>query len=74
MGNPLIEMTRPEKYPHDKNRETREKNKPKQYLTRFGNLLMSSGQERDFIDSTVNYNLFLTSRNFQRRFSVGYNS
>ena len=32
-----------------------------QYLTRFGNVLTSSGQgrERDFIDSTINYNLFL---------------
>ena len=32
-----------------------------QYLTRFGNLPTSSGQgrERDLIDSTINYNLFL---------------
>ena len=26
---------------------------------RFGNVPTSSGQERDFIDSTINYNLFL---------------
>jgi len=33
-----------EKYSHDKNRETREKSKPTQYLTRFDNLPTSSGQ------------------------------
>jgi len=45
----------PEKYLYDKNREIKEKNKPTQYLTRFGNLPTSSGKgERDFIDSTIN--------------------
>ena len=36
-------------------------NQSTQYLTRFGNVPTSSGQggERVFIDSTINYNLFL---------------
>ena len=42
---------------------------PTQYLTKFDNLPTSSCKgESDFIDSTINYNLFLTLRNFQKDF------
>jgi len=42
-----------------------------QYLMRFSSVPMSSGKgERDFINSIINYNLFLPPRNFQGRFSV----
>ena len=59
MRNPPIEIDAAEKYPHDKNRETREKGKPTQYLTRFDNLPTYSGQgERDFIDSTINTRIY----------------
>ena len=44
MRNLPIEIDVAEKYPYDKNRETREKSKPIQYLTRFDNLPMLSGQ------------------------------
>ena len=39
-----IDRDAPEKYPNDKNRETREKASQTQYLMRFDNLPMSSGQ------------------------------
>ena len=42
------------------------------YLTRFGNVPTSSGQERDFIDSTINYNLFLLQGISRGRFSEGF--
>ena len=74
MKNLPIEINTAEKYPHDKNKKSKRESKPTQYLMRFDNVPTSSGQERDSVDSTINYNLFLTSRNFQKRFSVGYNS
>ena len=51
MRNPPIEIDAAEKYPHDKNREIREKSKPTKHLTRFDNLPTSSGQrERVLIE------------------------
>ena len=57
----------PKMYQHDKNRETIEKSKSAQYLTRFDNLPTFSGHKRDFIDSTININQYKrdTSRDFQ---------
>ena len=47
MRNPPIEIDVTEKYPHAKNREIREKNKPIQYLTSFDNLPTSLGKGRE---------------------------
>ena len=70
-----IEIDAAEKYPHNQEQRNKRESKPTQYLTRFDNLPMSQDKgERDFIDSTINYNLFLASRNFQGRFSVGYHT
>jgi len=57
MRNPPIEIDAAEKYTHDNNRETREKNKPTQYLTSFGNLPTSSGQRGRFLIDLINYRL-----------------
>ena len=49
MRNLPIEIHAAEKYPHNKNRETIEKSKSTQYLTRFGNLSTSSRQRREIL-------------------------
>ena len=62
-------MNSQEKYSHAQEQRNKRESKPTQYLTRFDNLPTSSGKgERDFIDSTINYNLFFASRNFQEDF------
>ena len=67
-----------ETYPtREEQRNNREKQST-QYLTRFGKCLRPRDKgERDFINSTINYNLFLlqgiSNRDFQWDFQ-GYNT
>jgi len=73
LRNPSNGDERAREVPTHQEKRNKRENKPTQYLMRFDNLPTSSSKgERDFIDSTINYNLFLTLRNFQERFSVEY--
>ena len=55
--------------PTRQEQRNKRENKPIQYLTRFDNLPTSLRQWRKrFIDSTINYNLFLTFKEFPRGF------
>jgi len=62
--------------PTRQEQRNKRENKPTQYLIRFDNLPTSSGhkreREREFIDSTINYRLFLAFKEFSREFSEGF--
>ena len=67
LRNPNNGDRRSGKVPTRQEQRNKTENKPTQYLTRFDNLPSPRGKgDSDFIDSTINYNLFLSFKEFPR--------